>query len=65
MQSNLRNAHKEQDWYQYVPWDALDNTVLQEVQEQIAKEQWKSDFPRVITCFRFSLASPDSSLSEG
>ena len=28
------------------------------------KEQWKSDFPRVITCFRFSLAGPDSSLGQ-
>ena len=35
--------------------------MLQEVQEQIAKEQWKSDFSPVITCFRFTLASPDSS----
>ena len=39
----------------------IDYIVLQEAQEQIAKEQWKSDFSRVITCFRFTLASPDSS----
>ena len=55
--------HKKQDWYLYLHWDVLDNIVLQEVQEQIAKEQYNSYFSRVITCFRFSLAGPDSSLA--
>ena len=36
---------------------ALNNIELQEVKEQINKEQWKSDLKHA-NCFRFSPASP-------
>ena len=37
--------------------DALNNIVLQEVEEQITREQWKSDLKHA-NCFRLSPASP-------